>query len=93
MDIKLVGALPIELRQLGLKPGDKFQEVETAWGHRKGAVVIRFTFDDLPAQAVVYPENYIVMDKGKKANILGKSNSVIHIYWGNKCHKNLKWKS
>lgn len=58
MDIRLTGALPRILRELGLKAGDRFQNVEPAEGHRKGAVKIRFMFDDEENVAVVYPENY-----------------------------------
>ena len=58
MDIRLTGALPRILRELGLKAGDRFQNVEAAEGHRKGAVKIRFMFDDEENVAVVYPENY-----------------------------------
>jgi hypothetical protein len=58
MDIRLTGALPRQLRELGLKSGDRFQNVEPAEGHRKGAVKIRFMFDDEENVAVVYPENY-----------------------------------
>jgi len=58
MDIKLTGALPQPLRDLGLKPGDKFQNVEPAEGHRKGTVRIWFMIDDAPNTAIVYIENY-----------------------------------
>lgn len=59
LNIKLVGALPIQLRELGLKPGDRFQNVEKAEGHREGAVKVRFIFDDNENVAIVYPENYV----------------------------------
>jgi len=66
MDIRLVGALPRQLRELGLKPGDKFQDVELAPDHRKGAVTVKFINDEKENLAVVFPENYEAISKWKR---------------------------
>lgn len=58
MNIRLVGALPRQLKEVGLKPGDRFQDVQLAEGHRKGAVKVRFLNGDEENVAVIYPENY-----------------------------------
>jgi hypothetical protein len=58
MRIKLVGALPEELRDMGFKPGEKHE----AWPSEKtrlGAVEIQITVDGAPAIATVYPENFV----------------------------------
>jgi hypothetical protein len=77
MDIKLTGALPRQLRELGLKAGDKFQNVEPADGHRKGAVRIRFMFDDAENVAVVYPENY---ERLRRIGYFGKISTGKNFY-------------
>ena len=57
MRIKLVGALPRELKDMGLKPNDEFDAVD-AENTRLKAVQIRFQANDEPQVATVYPENY-----------------------------------
>jgi hypothetical protein len=66
MDIKLVGALPRQLRELGLKTGDRFQDVPPAPGHREGAVWVRFMNDDAECTAIVYRENYLPLHNKRK---------------------------
>lgn len=58
MDIKLYGALPRQLRELNLKPGDKFQDVEKVPGAPYGAVKIKLVVDEEEIVATVYQENY-----------------------------------
>lgn len=57
MRIKLVGALPRELKDLGLKPGDEFDAFE-AVNTRLNAVQVRISKDEEIQIATVYPENY-----------------------------------
>lgn len=59
MDIKLTGALPRELKDLGLKPGDRFKDVEPVTGLKYGAMRLRVWHDDEERVAVVYQENYV----------------------------------
>lgn len=55
--IKLVGALPRELKDAGLKPGDKLHatpsEVSTL-----GAMLVKVWKDDADFYVTVWPENY-----------------------------------
>jgi hypothetical protein len=57
MKIKLVGALPQQLKDLGLKPGDKFN-AELAENGKYGAALIRPEFEGETVVATVYQENY-----------------------------------
>jgi len=57
MKIKLVGALPQQLKDLGLKPGDKFN-AELAENGKYGAALIRPEFEGETVVATVYRENY-----------------------------------
>lgn len=65
MNIKLVGALPRELKELGLKPGMKFQDVEPAAQFPEGSVVIRWMEDGQELKAVVTRYNYETYTKSK----------------------------
>lgn len=58
MKIKLVGALPQKLKDLGLKPGDKFN-AELAENGKYGAALIRPEFEGEIVVATVYQENYV----------------------------------
>jgi hypothetical protein len=58
MTIKLVGALPRELRDAGLKPGDKLK-AEPAENSTLGAAKIKIWKDDADYIATVWPENYV----------------------------------
>ena len=58
MKIKLVGALSARLRDLKLKPGDKF-EAEPAPNTNLGAVQFQVEIDDEFHVCTVWPQNYI----------------------------------
>jgi len=58
MTIKIVGALPRELRDAGLKPGDKLK-AEPAENSKLGAVRVKLWKDEADYFATVWPENYI----------------------------------
>lgn len=58
MRIKLVGALPRELRDLNLKVGDKL-DAYPAENTRLGAVQVKLMIDEMPQVATIYPENYV----------------------------------
>ena len=57
MKIKLVGALPQMLKDMGLKPGDKF-EAQPAEYSRLGAVTVKVPIDDEIQIATIWPENF-----------------------------------
>lgn len=57
MKIKLVGALPRQLRDMGLKPGDKF-DASPAENTRYNAVRFKVMVGDEEQVATVYQENY-----------------------------------
>lgn len=56
--IKLVGALPRELKDAGLRTGDKLK-AEPAENSKLGAMKIRTWKDDAETIATVWPENYV----------------------------------
>lgn len=58
MKIKLTGALPTRLKDLNLKPGDKF-DAEPAPNTKLGAVQFNVEVDDEFHIVTVYPENFI----------------------------------
>lgn len=58
MTIKIVGALPRELRDAGLKPGDKLK-AEPAENSKLGAVKVKLWKDEADYIATVWPENYV----------------------------------
>lgn len=58
MKIKLVGALPERLRDLGIKPGDRF-DAEPAPNTRLGAVRFNVEKDDEFHICTVWPENFV----------------------------------
>ena len=58
MIIKLVGALPRELKDAGLKPGDKLK-AEPAENSTLGAVKIKIWKEEADYIATVWPQNYI----------------------------------
>jgi hypothetical protein len=58
MRIKLVGALPRELRDLNLKVNDKL-DAYPAENTRLGAVQVKLMIDEVPQVATIYPENYV----------------------------------
>jgi hypothetical protein len=58
MKIKLVGALPPELRDLGLKPGNMF-DAYPAPGMEISAVNIRLVKDGEIQVATVFARNYL----------------------------------
>jgi len=55
--IKLVGALPRELRDAGLRTGDKLK-AEPAENSKLGAVRVKLWKDDADYIATVWPENF-----------------------------------
>jgi hypothetical protein len=57
MRIKLVGALPTELKDFGLKPGD-IVDAYPADGTIKDTMQFKMHVDGEPQVATVYPENY-----------------------------------
>lgn len=57
MKIKLVGALPRELKDLGLKPGDQF-DAQPAENTTLKAVQF-FVWADEKFKCTVWPENYV----------------------------------
>lgn len=57
MKIKLVGALPQTLRDVGLRPGDKFN-AELSENGKYGAAVIKVDFQGEILTETVYQENY-----------------------------------
>jgi hypothetical protein len=59
MNIRLKWDIPRQLKELGLKPGNEFQDVELVPMQRKGAVRIKFMNGDEENVAVVFKENYI----------------------------------
>ena len=58
MKIKLTGALPRQLKEMGLKPGEKF-EAMPAENTRLGAMRFKVMVGDEEQVATVYKENYI----------------------------------
>jgi len=60
MNIKLVGPLNEELRDVGLKAGMKFQDVSPAPGYPKGTIMIFCEKDDayvpVPVRSYYYEE-------------------------------------
>lgn len=58
MIIKLIGALPPRLKDMKLKPGDKFN-VEPMPGTNQGAVQFQLEIDDEFHICTVWPQNYI----------------------------------
>lgn len=58
MRIKLVGALPEQLRDMGFKTGDK-HEAYPSENTKLGAVEIKVMIDGQQSVATVYPENFI----------------------------------
>jgi len=70
MNIKLVGALPRELKELGLKPGMKFQDVQQAAGYPEGSVIINWMDDGQQLRAVVTKYNYDTYNKYLKFKLL-----------------------
>ena len=58
MKIKLVGALPRQLKEMGLKPGDKF-DASAAENTRYNAVQFFVMVGDEMQVATVYQENYV----------------------------------
>ena len=58
MKIKLVGALPRQLKEMCLKPGDQF-DASAAENTRYNAVQFFVIVDDEMQVATVYQENYI----------------------------------
>ncbi|HSW67287.1 MAG TPA: hypothetical protein VLH16_01765 [Bacteroidales bacterium] len=56
--IKLVGALPRELKDAGLKPGDKLK-AEPAENSKLGALKIRTWKEEADYYCTVWPENYV----------------------------------
>jgi hypothetical protein len=58
MLIKLVGALPTRLKDLNLKPGDKFN-AEPAPNTNQDAVQFQVTIDDEFHICTVWPYNYV----------------------------------
>jgi len=60
MNIKLVGALSEELRDLGLRAGMKFQDVSFAPGYPKGTILIFYKKDGayvpVPVRSYHYEE-------------------------------------
>ena len=58
MRIKLVGALPRELRDLGLKVEDKF-EAYPAENTSLAAVQVKLLIDGATQVATIYPENFV----------------------------------
>lgn len=63
MDIRLTGALPTELKSLGLKSGMKFQDVQPAPGFPKGTVEIRWIDDGEEMRAIVRTYYYDEISK------------------------------
>lgn len=57
MKIKIVGALPQMLKDLGVKPGDKF-DAEPAPNTTLGAVMFKVNVDGELQWATVWPENF-----------------------------------
>jgi hypothetical protein len=58
MRIKLVGALSRDLKDLKLKPGDKF-EAYPAENTNLAAVQVKLMVDGSPTIATIYPENFV----------------------------------
>ena len=58
MKIKLVGALPTQLKDLGLKAGDLFEAYPSTSSTYANAVEIKVMKDGEPCVATVYSENY-----------------------------------
>lgn len=57
MRIKLVGALPRELKDMGFEPGNQF-DAAPAVNTRLNAVQVRIQKDGEIQVATIYPENY-----------------------------------
>lgn len=58
MEIKLVGALPTRLKDLNLKPGDKFN-AQPSENSKLGAVQFQVEIDDEFHICTVWPQNYV----------------------------------
>lgn len=58
MEIKLKGKLPERLRDLMLKPGDKFNAEPSPVAAKKGAVRFKHEIDDEFHIVTVWPRNY-----------------------------------
>jgi hypothetical protein len=58
MKIKLFGALPQQLKDLNLKPGDIFEAYPSTSSTYANAVELKVIKDGEPQIATVYQENY-----------------------------------
>jgi hypothetical protein len=56
--IKLVGALPRELKDAGLKPGDKLKAVPSETSVL-GAMLVKVWKEEADYYCTVWPENYV----------------------------------
>jgi hypothetical protein len=82
MNIRLFGALPRELKELGLKPGMKFQNVDPAPGFPEGSMIIRWMDEGTEMRAVVSSYNYVKYKSfsyspGRIRGVLRKAGVVI----------------